>query len=145
PPTNPAMPLPGYYFTPPLQRLEKLPTIALLRGHSQSVLNGPTNTVLRSSGGRVLTATSRRRASSCSPIQCSLRISFAHSHDDCCPTTTKLSSCDGSMDDLPSRFLLSWLIAWTQISVGRPARGGQVLPPLGQPLLSDPVILCIIF
>jgi hypothetical protein len=46
------------------------------------VLNGPTDTLPRSSGGGVLTACSSRRASSSKPIQRNLRISFIHSCDD---------------------------------------------------------------
>ena len=50
----------------------------------QSVLNGPTSTLPRSSAGSLLTASCSERASSSSPIQRSLRISFAHSPGDDC-------------------------------------------------------------
>jgi hypothetical protein len=53
------------------------------------------------SGGNALTASSRRRASSSNPIQRSLRINFAHSHDDRWFTKITWSLSVRCMDILP--------------------------------------------
>jgi hypothetical protein len=58
--------------------------MGVARRGRQSVLNGPASTLPRSSIGSLLTASCRERASSSSPIQRSLRISFAHSPGDDC-------------------------------------------------------------
>jgi hypothetical protein len=65
------------------------------------VLNGPTDTVPLSSGGNVLTASSNRRASSSNPIQRSLRINLAHSHDGCPVMELTQFPCTSRMDVPP--------------------------------------------